>query len=65
MDMIHTIATVLVVVGAINWLSVAMGQNWVHSLTSMVSSSPVVEQIVYYAVGISGVLVAYYMFLAR
>ncbi len=52
MKMVKTVAFYLVVVGAINWgLMALMGLNLVMAL---LGSWPMVEQIVYLLVGVSG-----------
>ncbi len=53
MKYVHTVAFVLVGVGAINWgLMALLGLNLV---TTIFGSWPMVEQVVYLLVGVSGV----------
>lgn len=55
MKMLHMVAFVLVIVGALNWGLVAFGYNLVESL---LGSMPTVMQAVYALVGLSGVFLA-------
>jgi len=53
MKVLHYVAFLLVIVGAINWLLVAFEYNLV---TMLVGAWPMVEKVVYILVGISAVV---------
>jgi hypothetical protein len=53
MKAIHTIAFILVVVGAINWGLVGINESW-NLVDLLLGKLPMVERIVYILVGLSG-----------
>ncbi len=54
MKIVHTIAFILVVVGALNWLLVGLG-DW-NLVSMLLGKWAVVERAIYILVGISGIL---------
>lgn len=56
MKALHTVAFVLVVIGAINWGLVGAG-NW-NVVEMLLGKWPVIELIIYVLVGLSGIVLA-------
>jgi uncharacterized protein len=53
MKVVHAIAFVLVVVGAVNWGLIGINESW-NVVDMLLGKWPVVENIVYILVGLSG-----------
>lgn len=58
MKAVHTIAFILVVVGAINWGLVGVNAEW-NVVGMLLGRWPVVESVVYVLVGLSGLFLAF------
>ncbi len=57
-NVLRSIAALLVIIGAINWGLIGLfNVNLVHQL---LAAMPTLEKLVYVAVGIAGLLLAYY-----
>lgn len=53
MNMVYIIARLLVIIGALNWLFVALGHNLVETLFGVGSTA---SQVIYILVGICGLI---------
>ncbi len=58
MKAVHTIAFILVVVGAINWGLVGVNESW-NLVDLLLGKLPMVERIVYILVGLSGLALVF------